>query len=267
MKDESTESADERPEDRDEEPKQRKSSRRDALRKLGTMSFLTAAWIKFGPAPRAQETPPDDLCCEPVGGIPDFADVTPLPEPNPGPDCAPESPVTVVPDVDCGLPNAGGNPVNIEDLDCTPAAESPSDADCGKLSVGGNRYADSDCTATGADNLCSQKLPPQQGYPIFAGDSDCTTPNGSDQDCSLRSSPTTFHKDNECDTYDGDCGLPSPGGGVHQDSDCVSPGEHTQDSDCNKLIPEPNYLGLSYKDNECWSVIEGWVDNDDGTGD
>jgi hypothetical protein len=180
--------------------------RREFLRILGTMTFLTAGLDKLG---AAQGTPP---ACghQPVEGGPAAGDLF----------CSSENS-----DADCGLPMAGGGFHH--------------DNDCGKPeTILGQTGAsdDSDCTVSNSDNDCGMVVPgwSEQGHQ----DNDCGPgfSQGGDGDCGIMGEGGVAHTDEECSptSTDSDCGMTTPTGGVGYDEDCTN-GMVPSDSDCSRI--------------------------------
>ena len=213
--------------------------RRDFLRRLGTMTFLTAAVLR-GAVPAASASPTDGEC-----GTVSIGQVVYKDE-----DCSAANP----PDLDCGLFNGTGWQRH-EDKGCM--AKPHSDSDCGKLATEQGRHKDNCCGnvfATNeafADEDCNGLLPTEPGV---HQDNDCLVGGEyADVDCGYATGTgAERHRDDDCTeggTYasghDNDCGLwgASPTGGYHQDNDCQT---STLDSDCGGSTG-----GGTHPDNDC----------------
>jgi hypothetical protein len=121
-------------------------SRRRFITRLGQMTFLTAAVLKFGVGPGfAQDPapPPIDKNC----GKPD-----------------PDGEGTFLEDSDCGKPGSNGDQdcgknwgLGVhQDNDCVVSGGDGADNDCGKPELFGGVHQDNDCTEGGGDQDCGK---------------------------------------------------------------------------------------------------------------
>lgn len=207
----------------------RPKDRREFLRQLGTMSFLTAAVIR-GAVPLHAAQDDSTLCGSIKQGQVVHQDV----------DCTPAPVSSGNHDADCGL-FSGEEWARHEDNDCYVQNElaTYSDLDCGKLKSQAGTF-----DTYHRDNACSSlgELASEAG----------------DSDCHLIRTSSAVHKDDDCwplsqyhKYQDLDCGYANGGanGGRHSDNDCSKYGSPNAsvDSDCSMSGYGSNY----HQDSHC----------------
>lgn len=237
--------------------------RREMVRSLRTMLFLSAAVLKggvgLGAAPQGDDgggcgqpapTPPggyfEDAACKAGGRDEDCGKYDSKGQIYMDNDCTGYAQGDPNKDLDCGKLSPHPAHEIYYDNDCEPPqAPNPmpetSDKDCGMSTGYGSQSSDWDCGyvnngIANHDNDCGghpvDDLPP---FPAHYGDSDCGKQKNAqggkhtDNDCGKRvsySGPAVFQDDDCTNTgADGDCGQPAIAGNNHTDSDCAQTGQ------------------------------------------